>query len=749
MTEPRTLLDWLLQAETEAEVHGVLGKADLLDDALWLPYGNQSNNAGIFRSQQADARGAIVEKIVNSIDAVLMRHAYQRGDIQSGDMPESMFEAAERYFGIRDGKLHNITAGERSWLAAQSVQVVFTGQKRHPTITIFDQGEGQSPDRFPDTFLSLLKSNKRTIPFVQGQFNMGSAGAVPFCGSEHRYQLILSRRYSQTLGADGRWGFTVVRKRRPERHEKTSIFQYLAPGGDVLSFEAGALPLRTWMNDEELEYGSVVRLYEYDIPEKGVAKLDFASMLNRRLYRLPMPIQIVERRYGRQGPEVVSGMEAILADRKPGLVVDGWPQGGDINPDGVGLAHVRLTPFEPDTAGRWLRASENVLFTLNGQAHSFEGSQFLRRSGSNGPNLAWLAKTLLVEVDCSGLDPWVREELFMGSRDRMRDNEQSQALRGAVSEYLRDHPGLRALNERRRQEAVRQQDREDPRDAELFGRLSSEITKFLRGSTGRVGGNGADPEGPFQGKRFPTYLRWEHRGDGEEIEKHCPQNGSCVVNLVTDAENGFLTRPDDYGECHVEPTDWFVSDTLSDGDLRIRLRAPAQATAGDRVRLVVRLTCEESLVRELVAEGCLIIDPAESRPRRGPNPKSNPRPRRGVVAPNPVRVHRGDAVWDSLGFDERTVARINTATDTTTAYVNMDNASLHRYRRSQPRRAEEINRLYLLAAAAIALAADTAVNAGDVEAEAADEVLGIVGRVLAPTLDFVNQNSFAPPDDEE
>ena len=93
---------------------------------------------------------------------------------------------------------------------------------------------------------------------------------------------------------------------------------------------------------------------------------------------------------------------------------------------------------------------------------------------------------------------------------------------------------------------------------------------------------------------------------------------------------------------------------------------------------------------------------------------------------------------------------IDNAAEHTTAYVNMDNASLNRYRRSQPRRAEEINRVYSLAAAAIGLATDTAVNAGELELdpETVEHVLGVVARVLAPTLDFVNQNAFAIPEDE-
>ena len=172
MAELRTLLGCLLQAETEAAVHGVLGEAGLLDDRLWLPYGRVPNNSGSFLNQQASARGALVEKVVNSIDAMLMAKAHEHGDLTGeGSTPVSMRDASERYFGIRGGKLAEITAGERRAIARGAVQIVFSGNQARdgrPTITITDRGEGQAPRSFPDTFLSLSASNKMRIPFVQG-----------------------------------------------------------------------------------------------------------------------------------------------------------------------------------------------------------------------------------------------------------------------------------------------------------------------------------------------------------------------------------------------------------------------------------------------------------------------------------------------------------------------------------------------------------------------------------------------------
>jgi|SRR6516164_1026093 hypothetical protein len=39
--------------------------------------------------------------------------------------------------------------------------------------TVSDNGEGQTPDKMPYTLLSLDRSNKLRVPFVQGKFNMG------------------------------------------------------------------------------------------------------------------------------------------------------------------------------------------------------------------------------------------------------------------------------------------------------------------------------------------------------------------------------------------------------------------------------------------------------------------------------------------------------------------------------------------------------------------------------------------------
>src|SRR5439155_4292832 len=121
---------------------------------------------------------------------------------------------------------------------ARSLTLVATGagaKSGNPCFTISDCGEGQTPERMPDTFLSLTKSNKLRIPFVQGKFNMGGTGVFEFCGKRN-LQLVLSRRNPALVGQSGsssdfKWGFTIVRREDPEGNRWSSIYTYLAPLG--------------------------------------------------------------------------------------------------------------------------------------------------------------------------------------------------------------------------------------------------------------------------------------------------------------------------------------------------------------------------------------------------------------------------------------------------------------------------------------------------------------------------------------
>ena len=196
----------LLRAEREEDVTDALTVFGLekFSDSNWLPYGGIENNFGVIGAQQADAIGALVEKVVNSIDAILMRDCFARNlDPRSNLVPRSMVEAAEQFLNIPDGNLARWSAAQRTELAEQSISIIVSGQKPSegsPCVTVVDTGEGQKPEDFKDTLVSLLRSNKTSVPFVQGKFNMGSTGSLTYCSPNKNYQLIASRRNAAKWG---------------------------------------------------------------------------------------------------------------------------------------------------------------------------------------------------------------------------------------------------------------------------------------------------------------------------------------------------------------------------------------------------------------------------------------------------------------------------------------------------------------------------------------------------------------------
>ena len=175
----------LVQADSEKEVINILNNLGVWDNPNnWRYYGDKENNFSVIGNQQSSADTALVEKIVNSVDAVLMRECLRRNINPESLNSQSVKLAGEEFFDIKKGRLSNLNTAKRTEIS-ENISLVATGKKTQPCYSIIDKGEGQNPSRMADTFLSLNDSNKLRIPFVQGKFNMGSTGALQFCGENN------------------------------------------------------------------------------------------------------------------------------------------------------------------------------------------------------------------------------------------------------------------------------------------------------------------------------------------------------------------------------------------------------------------------------------------------------------------------------------------------------------------------------------------------------------------------------------
>jgi hypothetical protein len=186
----------IFNANSEDELTSIINSEAIFKDRNnWKPYGGIEGNFGTFEAQQNNAIPALVEKITNSIDATLIKECRISGiDPKSKEAPKTMIEAVEKFYQVPNGEISELGPVKRRELA-ENIQIIASGDQKTPSILIYDAGEGQVPKEFENTFLSLHRGNKANIHFVQGKYNMGSTGAVVFCG-EKKYQLIGSKRDS-------------------------------------------------------------------------------------------------------------------------------------------------------------------------------------------------------------------------------------------------------------------------------------------------------------------------------------------------------------------------------------------------------------------------------------------------------------------------------------------------------------------------------------------------------------------------
>ena len=97
----RALCEALIRADTEAEVEAILSDAGYWDDIdAWSVFGDNPANASVIGGQQEAPEAALVEKIVNSIDARLLDACRQRDlDPRAVDgTPSSGLEAVSSWF---------------------------------------------------------------------------------------------------------------------------------------------------------------------------------------------------------------------------------------------------------------------------------------------------------------------------------------------------------------------------------------------------------------------------------------------------------------------------------------------------------------------------------------------------------------------------------------------------------------------------------------------------------------------------
>lgn len=642
----KELFTAIYNCKTEDELHQFIEKnPEIFKQANWYPIGGNVSNYGIIENQQSNPIAALVEKVTNSIDALLMKKCLENGiDPKGKDAPKSMNEAVLRFYGKHELDMWNQKSSGNSFRRKQAgeIQIVADGPPRNTSVIFYDNGEGQHPDDFENTFLSLVRGNKNEIQFVQGKYNMGGSGAIVFCGKKG-YQLIGSKRY------DGRglFGFTLVREHPLSKDEtgrmKNTWYEFLKIEGKIPRFDSLELDLK--LHERLFKTGTVIKLYSYQFPSgyAGFAQ-DLNQSINEFLFEPVLPIYTVDKKERYPNNKVLEmdlfGLKRRLEDEKD--YVEEWFS-ENYTDELFGKMKVTCYVFKAkqekknvsdtkaDIKKRYFKNGMSVLFSMNGQVHGNYTSEFITRT----LKFNLLRDYLLIHVDCTDMKYEFRKELFMASRDRLKGGEEAALLRDYLGSKLRKSQ-LDEINRRRKEsiglesedttELIRSFAKNLPKDSDLFKLLQNtlklEEKKEKQDKKEDKAPQKKEERTPFDPKRFPSFFKFHNKRDGNTSVITMPLGGERVLKFDTDVENHYFDRSDEPGEIQVALLDVkrnestggnqagtdkdpgellnVVHSSPKDGMIRVSVSPTEDLRVGDEVQMKVSLKGAGEMFEELV-----------------------------------------------------------------------------------------------------------------------------------------------------
>ncbi|CAG1005746.1 hypothetical protein MTYP_03289 [Methylophilaceae bacterium] len=661
--QAKSLLKKLLEAESEEDVVAVLSSEGLLQaNNRWKYLGNMPNNQSIVHGQQSTPSAALVEKFTNGLDAILLKHCKARGiDPRSAKAPANMADAIDRYFG----DLSDVTK-IRS-LAEDNLILYATGSKSRPCLSLYDAGEGQLAENFPTTFCSLIYgsadgSYKGAIPFVQGRFNMGGTGVLPFCSDKYKLQLIVSRVPDEVAKSTGHeWAYTLfcffASKQNPS-------WKYLVgTDGQIQTAGSGALALVPKLNAKSGEIcaprermvssGSLIKMYDYKAPRSNICG-ELFKKLQEYLLCPSLPLRIIECResyranvmgvnvWDRFG--IWSRSKKLEAGFEEGASISIKLDTGEIIP-----AEVRVFKSSEGSGSEEDQPQTGLRALINGQSHAKRDAQFFRTKAVDKEHIAG---SMLVTLDCSELGQDSRNNLFMSNRETFREDPLLLELFKKLQKELHDHEGLIQLNQKRYEEKIKNavDDEQgisaleellstDPTLADLFGSKTSGKVA-ARTSTDGVGGKIEGDPVPFKGLDFPTFIY--RRDKSTCVELNIPRGEITRVSFLTDVKNNYFSRQKHRGMCTFEG-DFEPSFHLYNGKLTFTCSVDKHLEIGRTISTKILISDNKNsgpfhLSLSIKVEPERIVVEETEKPESSPKP---PKVQAGPSRPDIIEMDKG------------------------------------------------------------------------------------------------------------
>ncbi|OQY92659.1 MAG: hypothetical protein B6D37_13570 [Sphingobacteriales bacterium UTBCD1] len=602
----KKIFEQLLNANTAREITDILEVLTEDFEIKWLPVGGRGNNQSTI-NMGTDPAAGLVERITNSIDAVLDLEWYEQGCPTDIDSPRL---AAQKWFGIQEGKLRNIkdASGKSIQELGKRISVTLKDSEREdfPTVEIRDYGTGIKGEDFSKTILSLNDNNKIDKLHQMGAYGQGGSTALSF----NTFTIIISRPHKILKKGNG-VSFTIVRfNDGGVGQKKLGWYEYCV--SDKLQTLSIDLP------EDKFKSGTLVRHIGMDIG-KYKAKITGPTsslwyLAHHFMFDTVLPFTIT----GERESDLTKGKKEnrIVLGNNRRLTLGGGDEReltqykNDASltfKDGKVTIYWWVLTIEGekpwDRIKNYTQASQPIIITFNGQKQGHLLNSIIKTE----LKLPFLEKYLVVQIECDQMDNESKRQLFSSTRENTRDTSIKKELERLVIDTLEADDELKRLDKERRDRYL-QKDETEAMD-KLKKRLASRINHYLKATGGGSGVKASETSQTVKTKKQPpipindppTFLEITTPDDKEVFI-----GKTFSVKFKTDAHPNLFSNPDwffavmephsfgsftgsarvvdGYGIAYFKTSD--AVEEGAEAKITLELRPPRQKTITDTVSVI-------------------------------------------------------------------------------------------------------------------------------------------------------------------
>lgn len=640
---------------------------------IWRPFNDSESNDGPMSLNAYPGR-AFIERVTNAGDANLEAKA----SVHEGDFPHAPARAAEIWFDLSNDALTGRMSDDDVRTLAQTTVTVtaFVGEAKATKDCVLDArdyGIGLTAAEMPGTILSLNRGNKKSKPWLTGKHGQGASSTYQYSD----LTLIASKKTGSKIVAftlvEATWGDGVI--------SKTPTYRYMTIDGavpelevDDALFPAGTLVRHIGYTAADLSqpfgenslYGLLMRSlaqplfpvwFEMFSLKSTKAKGSTTAPGYRRYGRVIRgTVNVLERawRAGLRGQDAPApdGVDddALVDDDQDAdpkqtdkdkakilhraseyYVLPEWDFGGRTGTADLGRVTITYWVADPDNRSssdvlrNWVDPDKTILMTLDGQTHAEESRAVI--TGQHGAKLWAAGRYMVVQIDCNGLDPRAKYELFTSTREHAKETPIKKMILEEVVRRLALDSKLQELNVQLAAAGVKT----SSDDAES---ISSLIKKYLKSAgvsfeqlTRKVE-KWTDVEiekempvkrhelPPIAAVEPPTFVRWKFVGTS--VKLFPGQRYSFLFE--TDASPAYW-NPDDQTESKIRVlahgANYVGAGEMKGGRVRCHFECPDTASVGSKGYIQVQLdyAVDEAKMHRLPVEVVAKPNPKPRSPK--------------------------------------------------------------------------------------------------------------------------------------